>query len=306
MNEKALVVTNLRKEYAPTWYRKYRGDKPFVAVRDISFSIDTSEILGFLGANGAGKTTTMQMLLDLLTPTAGTIEFAPNSRIAFASGYMRLPSNLSVRECLMVHGMLYGMSQKEINQKIEYISGIFRLSDLLKRNATRLSAGQTTTVILARTFLIEPDVILLDEPTAALDPENAQRIRSFILEYSHQHAVSMLFTSHNMAEVTELCDRIIVLRNGEIVANNTPELLAATISHVKVQLLVTANIDRLTEHLTKNSFEYTQEEHNFIEIKVEEHCVAQLLCACSRAGIEYSQISIDKPTLEDYFVALTR
>ncbi|KKR96799.1 MAG: ABC-type multidrug transport system, ATPase component [candidate division TM6 bacterium GW2011_GWE2_41_16] len=301
--KKALIVHKLKKVFEPAWFARVRGAQDFVAVKEISFSLTRGETLGFLGANGAGKTTTMQMLLGVLTPTSGSMQFNAQ-RIAFASGTMKLPSNLTVYECLRMYGLLYGMNWSHLTVRIEEMLDAFRIRHLAHKNSTRLSAGQTTTVILARTFLVEPDLILLDEPTATLDPENAQTIRQFIATYSKQHTVSMLFTSHNMAEVTELCDRIIVLKNGEIVADNTPERLAATVCFVTLTLLVVQNLSRLTEYLTVSQIRFELKEHDFIEIALDEQSVAKVLNQCAQLGVDYSSISVGKPTLEDYFIAL--
>ena len=302
---KTLIVENLIKDFEPTLLQRLQGKHSFRAVNEISFSVERGEMLGFLGANGAGKTTTMQMLLGLLSPSSGSIKFNTH-RIAFASGTMKLPSNLTVRQSLRMQGLLYGMPWRHISRRIDEMLAIFRITHLADKNSTRLSAGQTTTVILARTFLVEPTIVLLDEPTSTLDPENAQRIRAFISDYNQQNAVSMLFTSHNMAEVTELCHRIIVLRNGQIVANNTPEQLAATVSHVSLRLLVSQGIEQLIAHLEQNSIGYVHQDRAFVDITINEQAISSLLTYCARTGIEYSQISIDKPTLEDYFIALMR
>jgi len=310
-----LDVQGLTKCFVPSlWARIRRKTSSFTAVNTISFSLKEGEILGFLGPNGAGKTTTIQMLLDVLTPTSGSVcYFGKNvagnhnvlQNVAFASGYTRLPSSLTVYQCLLTHGMLYNMSLATLKIKIPAVLAEFGMSDFSGRNASTLSAGQTTCVLLARTFLVGPRVVLLDEPTAALDPENAYRVRSFIKKQNQEHGVSILFTSHNMVEVAELCDRILILKQGTIIADNTPEHLAASVSRTRIQLVSVDHLPQLINYAQKHALEYdAQEKH--IDIVVEEHKIAELLATLAQAGIQYSQISINKPTLEDYFLNIAR
>lgn len=310
-----LRVCALTKSFQPSlWMRYVRRAQPFTAVDGISFQLNSGEILGLLGPNGAGKTTTIQMLLDVLTPTSGAVEyFGMNvykqrdvlARVAFASGYMRLPSSLTVRQCLIMHGMLYNMRLKQIHARIDQMLQEFSIEHLATRNAARLSAGQTTCVLLARAFLVEPQVLLLDEPTAALDPENARRVREIIATQNKQRGISVLFTSHNMAEVAELCDRILVLKNGVIIADDSPQYLAATVSRSRVQLFAPQDLDRLIAYAVEQKLVHTvQEKH--IEIIVDEQNIAQLLAGIAARGLTYMQISVEKPTLEDYFVTIAR
>ncbi len=315
MSKVPLLVQGLTKQFDPSWWSSWRyHKKPFVAVDNISFELKKSEILGFLGPNGAGKTTTIQMLLDVLTPTAGSIFYQGKklSRdhnvlqyVSFASGYTRLPSTLSVYQCLMVHGLLYNMSLATIRSKAPAILAEFGIADLSDRKASTLSAGQTTCVLLARAFLVQPRVVLLDEPTAALDPENAYRVREFIKKQNQENGVSILFTSHNMIEVSELCDRILILKNGKIIADNTPEYLAASISETRLQLISVDHLPALITYAQENNLEYTAQEKH-IDIVIDEHKISQLLIALAHRGIQYSQISIEKPTLEDYFLSIAR
>ena len=162
-----------------------------------------------------------------------------------------------------------------------------------------------TLVLVARTFLVEPKIVLLDEPTAALDPENAVVVRNFIAQQNKQHGTSILFTSHNMAEVADLCNRILVLKEGVIVADNTPEKLAATVSAARVQLVLTSAPDVWHAFAQQENIAYKHEGHH-VEIVIDEHEIANLLIKLARAGIVYRQISIEKPTLEDYFLMMAR
>lgn len=309
-----LSVHELTKDFYVSSRWLFGKKTVFHAVKGISFELREGEILGFLGPNGAGKTTTIQMLLDLLTPTSGTITYFGQNlaqhkdvrqHIAYASGYMKLPSSLTVRQSLVMQGMLYGMSSSRINEKIDELVRVLRLEQLCNQKVSTLSAGQTTIVLVARAFLVEPRIILFDEPTAALDPENAAVVRDFIMHQNKEHGVSILFTSHNMAEVADLCDRILVIKDGNIVANSTPEQLAATVNIAHVQLVLASDFDRWHAFATQERLTYAREEHH-IEIEIEERNIADLLMRIAHAGISYSQIAIEKPTLEDYFLLMAR
>lgn len=315
MNQVPLRVEGLTKVFAPSLWAKIRYKKQsFTAVNDISFSLKAGEILGFLGPNGAGKTTTIQMLLDVLTPTSGVVEYLGKNLfkhheilqyVSFASGYTRLPSSLTVYQCLLTHGMLYNMSGEELRTKIPSILNEFGITHLADRNASTLSAGQTTCVLLARTFLVEPQVVLLDEPTAALDPENAQLVRSFIKKLNQEKGISILFTSHNMVEVAELCDRILILKEGVIIADDTPESLASSVSRAHVQLVSVDHLPQLIQFAQQNSLDFTSQERH-IDIVIDEHKISEFLESLAHHKLRYSQISIAKPTLEDYFLSIAR
>ena len=275
MQNNPLIVQGLTKKFESGkilgWWKK----QVFVAVDDVSFTLKQGEILGFLGPNGAGKTTTIQMLLNLLVPTSGSINYfgkdlyknrSVMQHISYASGYMKLPSSLTVRQVLLMYGMLYNIKSSILKNKIELFLDLFNLRHLQNCNVTTLSAGQTTAVLLARAFLVDPKIVLLDEPTATLDPESARKIREFISNQNKQNGVSILFTSHNMPEVAGLCDRILVLKDGKIIADNTPEYLAATVSMANVQLMIEDGLKRTIAYSQENKAKTLQgtalEHHN--------------------------------------------
>lgn len=312
MEQHPLIVENLTKKFETRTWLWPRVKSSFTAVNNISFSLKQGEILGFLGPNGAGKTTTIQMLLNLLTPTSGSITYFGNDfmknrsvmqQIAYVSGYMKLPSSLTVKQVLFMQGLLYDMKISYLKSKIETYLDLFNLRHLQNRNVTTLSSGQTTSVLLARAFLVDPKIVLLDEPTAALDPDTASNVRSFIDERNKTDGISILFTSHNMPEVAELCDRILVLKDGKIVADNTPEYLASTVSMAHVQLMIGDGLKRTIAYAQESGLEYKVEKRH-IEIKIDEHKISEFLSELAKQGIYYTQISIEKPTLEDYFINL--
>ena len=215
-------VKNLKKSY---------GFKE--AVKGISFKIKDNEILGLLGPNGSGKTTTIGMLLGLLKPSNGEIiidgkKIEENrieilKKINFISPYIELPKKLSVRQNLIVYGKLYSVS--DIKSRIEYLSEKLRLGDLLNKITGELSSGQKNRVSLAKALINEPKVLLLDEPTASLDPEIGDFVRTFLENYKKEKKISILLASHNMNEVTRLCKSTLMMKDGIIIDSGSPEEL---------------------------------------------------------------------------------
>ena len=215
-------VKNLKKNYSSK-----------EAVKNISFSIKENEILGLLGPNGSGKTTTIGMLLGLLKPSAGEIKinnmsFEKNrieilSKINFISPYIELPKKLTVKQNLIVYGKLYNV--ENLNDRIEYLSEKLRLEELLIRVTGELSSGQKNRVSLAKALINKPKVLFLDEPTASLDPEIGDFVRSFLERYKQENKISILLASHNMNEVTRLCNSVLMMKNGLIIDEGTPESL---------------------------------------------------------------------------------
>ncbi|MDO8482634.1 MAG: ABC transporter ATP-binding protein [bacterium] len=203
------------------------------AVKGISFNVYEGEICGLLGPNGAGKTTTIQMLLDLITPTSGMVkifgkEMKGNREeilgaLNFSSPYVALPGNLTAWENLATFARLYGV--KDVKGTIESLADFFEIRALLPKMTSSLSTGQLTRLNLTKALLNSPKLLLLDEPTSSLDPDIADRTRQMLLKIQSDRQVSMLFTSHNMAEVEEICDRVIFINHGEIKDEGTPEEL---------------------------------------------------------------------------------
>ena len=219
----AIAVERLSKRY---------GD--VLAVDRISFSVAMGQTVGLLGGNGAGKTTTIAMLLGLLIPTEGRIcmlghdmasdRFAALARMNFSSPYIALPSRLSVAENLRVYGYLYGV--RRLEARIAELARQLDLAGFLDRPAGNLSAGQKTRVALAKALINRPDVLLLDEPTASLDPDTGDMARSWLERYRQESGCTILLASHNMGEVERLCDHVLMLKQGRIVDQGSPaELL---------------------------------------------------------------------------------
>jgi ABC-2 type transport system ATP-binding protein len=201
------------------------------AVNNINFKINENEIVGLLGPNGCGKTTTIGMILGLLKPSSGQVlingKNIENNKISilhkmnFISPYIELPKKLTVKQNLIVYGKLYNI--KNLNERIIFLSEKLRLEDLLDKITGELSSGQKNRVSLAKALINDPTVLLLDEPTAALDPETADFIRTFLEKYKEEKKISVLLASHNMDEVKRLCDSVMMMKDGNIVDSGTPE-----------------------------------------------------------------------------------
>ena len=218
--ENSIKVIDLKKNY---------GNKE--AVKNINFEIKENEIIGLLGPNGCGKTTTIGMILGLLKPTSGQVlingfQLEKNrieilQKINFISPYIELPKKLTVNQNLIVYGKLY--SVKNLNSRIDYLVEELRLQNLLDRVTGELSSGQKNRISLAKAIINDPSVLLLDEPTASLDPETGDFVRTFLEKYKKEKKVSILLASHNMDEVTRLCSSIMMMKNGLIIDEGKPK-----------------------------------------------------------------------------------
>ena len=218
----SIEVINLSKSY-----------KSKQAVNNISFKINENEIVGLLGPNGCGKTTTIGMMLGLLKPTNGQVlingmDIEKNKisllhKMNFISPYIELPKKLTVRQNLVVYGKLYNV--RNLNEQIDYLSNKLRLNKLLKNVTGELSSGQKNRVSLAKALINNPAVLLLDEPTASLDPETGDFVRTFLENYKKENKISVLLASHNMDEVKRLCNSVLMMKGGIIVDRGTPDHL---------------------------------------------------------------------------------
>lgn len=215
----AIAAENLVKQYPRSR-----------AVDGISFHVARGSVTGLLGGNGAGKTTTIAMIMGLVQPTSGRVAVfdaeMPRERalvlprMNFESPYVDMPMRLTVRQNLKVFGMLYGV--EHVAARIDAIAADFDLEDLLDRRTGSLSAGQKTRVSIAKALINQPELLLLDEPTASLDPDTADWVRSRLQDYVRERHATILLASHNMLEVERLCDRVIIMKRGVIVDDDTP------------------------------------------------------------------------------------
>ena len=216
----SIEVINLSKSY-----------KSKQAVSSINFKINENEIVGLLGPNGSGKTTTIGMILGLLKPTSGKVlingmDIEKNKisllhKMNFISPYIELPKKLKVKQNLIVYGKLYNI--KNLNEQIDYLSEKLRLNQLLDKVTGELSSGQKNRVSLAKALINDPTILLLDEPTASLDPETGDFIRTFLENYKKEKKIAVLLASHNMDEVKRLCNSVLMMKNGDIVDRGAPD-----------------------------------------------------------------------------------
>ena len=220
--QNSIEVINLSKSY-----------KSKQAVNNINFKINENEIVGLLGPNGCGKTTTIGMILGLLKPTSGQvlingIDIEKNKisllhKMNFISPYIELPKKLTVKQNLTVYGKLYNINN--LNDRINYLSNKLRLNNLLDKITGELSSGQKNRASLAKALINEPTVLLLDEPTASLDPETGDFIRTFLENYKKEKKIAVLLASHNMDEVKRLCGSVLMMNDGNIIDRGTPDNL---------------------------------------------------------------------------------
>ncbi len=218
----SIEVINLSKSY-----------KSKIAVTNVNFRVNENEIVGLLGPNGCGKTTTIGMILGLLKPSKGEVlinglnieknKISLLHSMNFISPYIELPKKLKVKQNLIVYGKLYNV--KNLNDRIDYLADKLRLKELLNKITGELSSGQKNRVGLAKALINDPSVLLLDEPTASLDPETGDFIRTFLENYKKEKRMSVLLASHNMHEVKRLCNSVLMMKEGMIIDNGTPEEL---------------------------------------------------------------------------------
>lgn len=297
-----MEVKNLTKKFGSS------ADE-FTAVDNLSFSIKDGEILGLLGPNGAGKTTTIHMLLGIMEPTRGDIAYFGKSfeqnrehilkQINFSSTYISLPMFFTVSEILEIFARLYEVPDRK--KRIEKLLNEFEIGHLIKKGFRTLSAGERTRVLLVKSFLNYPKIILLDEPTASLDVDIAVKVREFLKKQKENYKVSMLFTSHNMGEVEEMCDRVIILNHGKVIAEDTPENLVKSIKNIEIELFIKDDIKKTIEFFAKTNVVFRQDDSIF-KIITEEKNIAKFLISLAKEKIQYEEISIRKPDLEDYFL----
>jgi len=287
---------------------------PARAVDGISFTIPRGRIVGLLGPNGAGKTTTIHMLLGLITPTSGRIvyfgqEFPKHrsaclQRINFASSFNTLQGRLSVWENLVVFAHLYAVRQPRA--RIESLASYFEITELLHARYWDLSAGQRTRVNLIKALLNDPELILMDEPTAALDPDIADKTLALIEEIRRTSGVSILYTSHDMHEVTRICDDVIFLDHGRIFAHDTPLGLTKRIPTVTLTLTFDGDRAAVERFLSTRGLRFRFAQPYAVSIETTESVLPSLIFDVGETGVWITDIDVKKPTLEDVFLSIAR
>ena len=296
-----IEVKNLRKSYGA-----------FEALKGISFELKKGEILGFLGPNGAGKTTTIQTLLQIITPNSGEVNiFGMDAfknreevlqRMNFTSAYVHMFGSLTVMQNLKVFALLYGIKGTE---RINKLLKEFEAEDLKDKKAATLSSGQLTRVMVVKALLNDPELILLDEPTSSLDPDIAEKMREILKYIRQDRGVSMLYTSHNMAEIEEMCNRVIFLSHGQIVANDTPAKLTELIPDHTLTLRFEKLDSAIENFLRGQNLDFKQAD-GAIHITTTNENIPTILGNVYSQGWKIKDISIEEPDLEDVFLKIAR
>jgi ABC-2 type transport system ATP-binding protein len=303
MSEPILEVENLIKNYG-----SYR------AVDEISFVVPKGKVIGLLGPNGAGKTTTIQILCGITLHDGGFIkyfgkDFAKHKqqslqRINFATAFNTLQGRISVYENLLVFAYLY--SVKNPRFKILELLSYFEIEDLANQRYWDLSAGQKTRVNLVKSLINDPELILMDEPTASLDPDIADKTILLIEKLRDEKELSILFTSHDMEEVARVCDEVIFLDKGKIAAQDTPLGLTKKLGKASLRVSFESDTKRVSDLLKnlKAKFKYTNK--NTVLIDTEEKDIPKIFAEFERVKISVTDIEVKRATLEDFFLKVAR
>ncbi len=309
-NNAVLRVKNLKKTY-PGKRGEYHQ-----ALRGVSFDIEKGEIFGLLGPNGAGKSTTINILIGLLSADSGAIEifgkdFSEHhllirNQMNIATAYAQLPIRLSVAENLRVFSYFYKVHEREkrINELIE----LFGITHLRTMQIGQLSAGQKTLVNICKSLLNEPRLLLLDEPTASLDPENALRVRTVLQDMQKKNGMTILWTSHDMPEIEEVCDRIAFLLNGKIEVIDTPEHLVQLITTQAITFVFPsiAIAEMACGILWPKGITCVKQEHRIVTLVVphKEGSVRQVLRILHEKKIDFLDMHSTRPALEEVFLSM--
>lgn len=301
MQSEILSVEGLTKRY---------GD--FLAVDHISFTVHEGEIVGLLGPNGAGKTTTIQMLLGLTTPTSGNIRFFGKAfpqyreeilaKTNYASAYSHMQGRITVRNNLTIYAGMYAVPNAQA--RIDELLELLEVADLADTLFWHLSSGQKTRVVLVKALLNKPRIILMDEPTASLDPEIAQKVVQVVRELQQKEKVAILYTSHNMQEVETVCDRVMIMNQGTIVAEDTPLGLTKKITVSHLILTYDGNQKVVTKYLKNKGYRHSFPRDYAVNIELEEQDIPTVLFGLGNEGIWITHVDIEKPDLEDVFLAI--
>jgi len=303
MNSIVLEVENLVKRYGT-----------FRAVDGISFTIPKGKIVGLLGPNGAGKTTTIQMLLGITLTNGGSIRYFGKDffvsrqdclqRINFVSAFNTLQGRITVQENLVVFAQLYQVDH--YYKKIQELAAYFEILDLLPMLYHNISSGQKTRVNLVKALLNDPELLLMDEPTASLDPDIADKTLSLIEKLKRDRRMSILYTSHDMEEITRVCDDVIFLDHGKIVAHDTPLNLTKRIKNAQLRLMFDGEKKEMKLYLFSHKQSHRFTDKHTVVIDTVEREIPKLIFGITKTGMWITDIEIKKPTLEDVFLQIAR
>jgi ABC-2 type transport system ATP-binding protein len=299
----ALAVDNLTKRY-----------NKYLAVAGISFSVAEGEVLGLLGPNGAGKSTTMQMLLGLTEPDAGHISYFGRSfaderewclsQINFASTYAEMNARMTVYQSLHIFAELYQVPNP--HQRIRELGELLECSDLFQKQFWHLSSGQKTRIILAKALINKPRMLLMDEPTASLDPDIVDKFIEIIHDLRQKEQLTILYTSHNMEEVARLCDRVAFLVQGRIMVIDTPLELTRRLGNATLRLGVRGERKVIETYLEKVDLKFKFERPDLLDITIAEADIPKVIFDLKKLKIWILTINVIQPSLEDVFLHISR
>ena len=305
----ALKVSNLRKNF--------KGKNKIVkAVNNLSFQVKKGEIFGLLGVNGAGKSTTLNMLCGLILPDSGQIEmfgkdFFKNeeelrSQFNLATAYYTLSVNLTVKQNLKVYARLYNI--KNPDQKIKELTEKFLFTEHFETKVRSLSSGEKTKLVLIKSLLNDPKLLFLDECTAGLDPDVAEIVREHIIQYNKETGCTIIFTSHYMQEVEQMCDRIAFMDRGRIVKIGKAKELIAELETQNIQIHFSRQIEKAKQILKNENIKFEMPEKGVLSFQVQnrEKIIYPLLEKFVKAKIPFDDLHLNKPTLEEYFIKQSR
>ncbi|GHK04175.1 ATP-binding cassette domain-containing protein [Streptomyces sp. NPDC003753] len=291
---------------------------PVEAVAGVDFTVDAGEIVGFLGPNGAGKTTTMRMLTTLLPPSSGTAVIAgcdllhESAKVRRHIGYVSQAGGAKpgspVRRDLVLQGRLYGMSRPEAEARAEEVMVQLGLEDLASRVVQTLSGGQRRRVDMALGLIHGPELLFLDEPTANLDPESRNGVWEHIRRLRDEHGTTVFLTTHYLDEADSLCDRVLIIDKGRIIAEDSPQSLKAAISHDTIRIEVDVDATRARDLLAahRDVHEVTVDGVVLsVSCRDAERILADLLRVLETARIRVESLRVVKPTLDDVFMTMT-
>jgi ABC-2 type transport system ATP-binding protein len=298
-----LEIENLTKDYGS-----------FRAVDGVSFALRKGQIVGLLGPNGAGKTTTIQMLVGITLPNGGAIRYfgmdlhknrvACLQRVNFSSSYNMLQNRISVWENLIVFARLYRVHDAE--RKIREMGTYFGISHLMGQRFMTLSAGQKTRVNLVKALINDPEIVLMDEPTASLDPDIADRTLSLIESLRASRELSIVYTSHQMDEVTRICDEVIFLDRGRIVAQDTPAGLTRRIHSAHIRIKFAGEPQNVIAAVDERYADIKFDQPDVIVVTTDQQRVPGAIFDIGNSGVQVIDIDVRKPTLEDVFLQIAR
>jgi ABC-2 type transport system ATP-binding protein len=286
----------------------------FKAVDDVSFSIKEGEIVGLLGPNGAGKTTTIYMLLGLVTPTSGMITYFGKDfskhrglclgQMNFASAYSEIQGRMTVAQNFHIYSRLYNVP--DIKERTLELLDLLEVPETKDKLFWTLSSGQKTRVILAKALINKPRIILMDEPTASLDPEIAAKVVEIVRELQKKERVTILYTSHNMREVEKICDRVMFLSHGKILAEDTPLGLTKRVGGATLTLTFAGKYLTVAKYLKEKDFVHTFPRKNVVEVRLSDEQIPKALFGLSNEGVWITDVDVSKPDLEDVFLSIAK